>query len=204
MLILIFYLIVVLLWSSSIPLWILHLTRHTVNPNTWLDCKLFYFAVIFSGQWSSCLLAVMCIEKFFALYFPFKARSICTVTMAKRVIFIVTLILVAIDMQLFFIFETRALPKGVKYCSLVRVPLSYLKIYIKLDYTLNSYFPFTIMVLTNGAIIYKFMRASCARAQGGIESTNQALSKVANRGTAMLIHSVHHIYNSDWSTGCCR
>ena len=31
------------------------------------------------------------------------------------------------------------------------------------------------------------MQASCARDQGGTESTNQALSKSANRGTAMLI-----------------
>ena len=107
--------------------------------------------------------------------------------MAKRVTIVVTLILIAINMQLFFIFETRALPNGLKYCHLVNVPLDYLKIYIKLDYTVNSYFPFSIMVLTNGAIIYKFMRASCARHQGETESTNQALSKSANKGTAMLI-----------------
>ena len=43
------------------------------------------------------------------------------------------------------------------------------------------------MVLTNGAIIFKFMRALCARDQGGTQATNQALSKSANRGTAMLI-----------------
>ena len=43
------------------------------------------------------------------------------------------------------------------------------------------------MVLTNGAIIYKFIRASCIHDQGGTESTNQALGKFANKGTVMLI-----------------
>ena len=31
------------------------------------------------------------------------------------------------------------------------------------------------------------MQASCTRDQGGTESTNQALSKSANRGTTMLV-----------------
>ena len=43
------------------------------------------------------------------------------------------------------------------------------------------------MVLTNGAIIYKFIQASCAHDQSGTESTNQALGKSASRGTVMLI-----------------
>ena len=127
----------------------------------------------------------MCVEKFFALYFPLKTRSICTVTMAKRVTFVATLILAGYNMQNFFIRKTRVFPKGPTRC----VPLnpSYGLINHRIEYTLYSFALFTIMVLTNGAIIYTFMRASCARDQGGTESTNQALSKSANKGTAMLI-----------------
>ena len=70
---------------------------------------------------------------------------------------------------------------------MVRVPENYQMVYNQIEHTLYSFGPFSIMVLANGAIIYKFMRASCARDQGGTESTNQALSKSANRGTTMLV-----------------
>ena len=146
-----------------------------------------YFLFLFSLPCSSWLVAVMGIEKFFALYFPLKTRSICTVTMAKKVTFVVVLILLAINMQHCFIWEAAVNADGVKYCKLVNVPDGYITIYIQIDYTLYCYAPFTIMILANGAIIYKFVGASCASGQGGTESTNQALIKSANKGTAMLI-----------------
>ena len=43
------------------------------------------------------------------------------------------------------------------------------------------------MGLANIAIIYKFVQAKLASKHGGTESTNQALSKTAMRGTAILI-----------------
>ena len=107
--------------------------------------------------------------------------------MAKRVTFIVVLILAGINLQIVFILEADVRQNGVKYCKLVNAPDSYELIYLRIENTLYSFAPFIIMVLTNVAMIYKFMRASCARDQGGTESTNQALSKSANKGTAMLI-----------------
>ena len=174
-----------MLWSGCFAASVLNISRR-FNPFTWFNCKVMYFLALFSSQWSSCLLAVMCIEKFFALYFPLKARSICTVTMVKRVTFVATLILVAANIQHLFIWEADVLPNGVKYC-LANVSEPCFSIIVRINYTLYSLAPFTIMVLTKEAIIYKFMRASCVRNQGGTESTNQALSKSANRGTAMLI-----------------
>ena len=163
------------------------LLKKRINPNTWLDCKLMYFLFLFSLPCSSCIVEVMGIEKFFALYFPLKTRSICTVVMARKVTFVVVLILLAINMQHCFIWEAAVNADGHRYCKLVNVPDGYITIYIQIDYTLYCYAPFTIMILANGAIIYKFVGASCASGQGGTESTNQALIKSANKGTAMLI-----------------
>ena len=62
------------------------------------------------------------------------------------------------------------------------------KILNRIDSTLYSYAPFTIMIITNCAIIYKFMKAKLrSNNQRCTESTNQALSKSAVKGTAMLI-----------------
>ena len=174
-----------MLWSGCFAASVLNISRR-FNPFTWFNCKLILFLGIFSSQWSSWLLTVMSIEKFFALYFPLKTRSICTVVMAKRVTFFVTLILMAANVQHLFVWEVDVLPNGFRYC-LMNVPEPYISRIVRINYALYSLAPFTIMVLINGMIIYKFMRTSCVRDQGGTESTNQALSKSANRGTAMLI-----------------
>ena len=178
--------IAVVLWTECFSFWVLNITHNRVAPFTWLDCKLFYFLTPFSAELSSNLLAVMCIEKFFALYFPLRTRSLCTIAMAKRVTFSVTLILAGYNIQAFFFMSNYVLPNSNKSCSWINVSFYSSKIHFKIESTLYSFAPFTIMVLTNGAIIYKFMRASCARDQGGTESTNQALSKSANKGTTML------------------
>ena len=179
--------IVVLLWSGCFAAWLRTLTYFRINPYTWLDCKFLKFFPAFSSEWSSFLLSVMCIEKFFALYFPFKTRSICTVAMAKRVTFVVTLILVGYNTQHFFIRKSQFFRDGSIRCVIANVPRSYTLIHDRIEYTLYSFAPFTIIVVANGAIIYKFMQASCTHDQSGTESTNQALSRSANRGTAMLI-----------------
>ena len=47
---------------------------------------------------------------------------------------------------------------------------------------------FVLMFITNFAIVFKFMRAKCENSQcNSSQSTNQALVKVATKGTAMVV-----------------
>ena len=57
----------------------------------------------------------------------------------------------------------------------------------RVDGILYTWAPFAIMGVANIAIIYKFIRAKLASKRGGTESTNQAMSSAAMRGTAILI-----------------
>ena len=52
---------------------------------------------------------------------------------------------------------------------------------------LYSFGPYVIMIIANVAIAYKFLMAKIQSRGGGTESTNQALSKSAMKGTAMLL-----------------
>ena len=65
--------------------WAGHLSRRTIDLDAFTDCKLGYFLFYFGGDYSSIILAVMSVEKFFALYFPLKAKSYCTAGTAKWV-----------------------------------------------------------------------------------------------------------------------
>ena len=128
----------------------------------------------------------MSVEKFLALYFPFKTRRLCTVQIAKRVVFITFLIYAAFESQFFFIIDAR-IDNGVSYCKFVRVSESYELTFNQIDSVLYSFGPFVIMTITNCAIIYKFLRAKYKTRRDGTESTNQALSKTAVRGCLMLV-----------------
>ena len=125
----------------------------------------------------------MSIEKCLALYFPFKTKSVCTVKIAKRITLITALIFVAFDSQFFFIIKKMSHNE----CDFVRISENYPLIFNRIDSVLYTFSPFTIMTLANCAIIYKFVSAMCQNRQSGTESTNQALSKFAGKGTAMLV-----------------
>ena len=126
----------------------------------------------------------MSVEKFFALYFPLKTKTVCTVKMAKKVTIVAAGTLAAYESQFFFIMKKHE----DNYCEYIQVPESYIMIVNRIDSVLYSFAPFVIMGLLNIAIIYKFVKAKLESVRTSkTESTNQALSKSAMRGTAILI-----------------
>ena len=175
------------LWAGAFSIWIGQVTSRRVNAHAWTDCKLGYFLFFFFLHYSSTLLVVMCIEKFIALYFPLRVKTFCTVKTAKWVCSIGAILLVAFDSQFFFVYEARKNRNGYFYCVYVNVPSNYRLIFYQIHAVLHSFGPFTVMCTANAAIIYKFMVAKCRSRREGTESTIQALSKSAVKGTAMLI-----------------
>ena len=150
----------------------------------WTDCKLFYFIFYFGRHYSSTLLVLMSIEKCFAAYFPLKSKTVCTVKTAKLSTGIMGVVIIGCNIMYFFVKESRKL-SGHYYCDdfgKYRVVLDVA------DSVLYSFGPFTLICITNSAIAFKFMSSKCRRSQNNFtESTNQALTKSATRGTAMVV-----------------
>ena len=170
---------------APVSYWIFVVTNYKVNIFTWTDCKFAYFLFYFFQHFSSALLVIMSVEKFFVLYFPLKTKRICTVKIAKRVVFIAALLYIAFESQFFFIIDATA--DGQNYCVFVGVSESYPLILNRIDSVLYSFGPFVIMIITNCAIICKFLVARYKNSGSGTASTNQALSKSAIRGSLMLV-----------------
>ena len=177
------------LWSGAFVWWVAYLTHWRVNPEVWGDCKLDYFLYYFCAHYSSALLVIMSLEKFVALYFPIKAKQICTVRTAKIVCSVSALIFAGFDSQFFFIIDAYTDDDGYDTCKYKNE--NYELIFNRIDSTLYSFGPFAIMIIANSAIIYKFMKAKLKqKKQVGIattQATNQALSKTATKGTVMLV-----------------
>ena len=147
--------------------------------------------------YSSALLAIISVEKFIALYLPFKSKIICTVQIAKKVFLITGIILVLFNSQFIFITDVIESQNGYEYCFHFNVPYSYVSVlYGIIIPLLYSYGPFTIIIIINGAIMYTFAVAKWRNSYGHSSLTDQTLSKSAVRGTTMLL-TVFCIYIID-------
>ena len=174
------------LWSGCFTTWIEILTRDQVNPDKWTDCKLGYFLFFFGSQYSSTLLVLMSIEKCFAIYFPLKSKTVCTVRTAKYSTGILGFIIAGYNIQWFFLKEPQISEWSGHYICVDTKHYSD-SVHV-IDSVLYSFGPFVSMSVINFAIALKFIRAKCKSIQSNsTESTNQALSKSATRGTAMVV-----------------
>ena len=129
---------------------------------------------------------IISVEKCFALYFPFKSKTVCTIKIARRVSLVTAVIYAAFFSQMFYLAEKKSDPLQ-SYCDIYFPSLLYDKIFFYIIATLYTDAPFVIMASANFAIIYKFIKAKMKTNQNITESTDQALSKSATRGTAMLL-----------------
>ena len=176
-------LIAVVLWSGCLGAFFRHLTRGQIDLRQYTDCKLLNFMFHFGRQYSSMLLVLMSLEKCFAVYFPLKSKTVCTVTTAKWVTGTLGVILAGYNSLHLLYWES--LPSEI-YGTVCLFLKGYLtKILYTVDTALYSFGPFSLMFITNFAIGLKFMTAKCK--SSSTESTNQALVKSANRGTAMVV-----------------
>ena len=162
-------------------------TNFQVDIFVWTGCGFGFFVMYFGFSSSSALLVVISVEKCFALYFPFKTKTVCTVGTARRVSLVTVLIFVGFNLQFLFIGKKFEDEFGA-YCSYGNVSEFYVDLLFGVvSAILNSYGPFVIMILCNCAIVYKFMMVKWKNRRGNTESTSQALSKSATTGTAMLL-----------------
>ena len=171
------------LWTGCFDAWMRFLTQNKVYPATWTDCKLTYYLFYSGRQYSSMLLVLMSIEKCFAVYFPLKLKTVCTVKTAKWSSGVVGIVLAGCNVHWFFVQELYFSGISGKYsCVFYNHYHSTMGI---VDSVLFSFGPSALMFVTNFAIVFKFMRAKCK--SNSTESTNQALVKTATRGTAMVV-----------------
>ena len=174
-----------LLWTGALKTLITNLTERKVNFFSLTDCILGFFIHYFCLTYSSALLVIIFVERFIALYFPFKAKAICTSRIARMVTFVTTLIYAIFNGQFLFIALTHD-KNGYDDCYF-NVSFGYVNIlYNILISMLYSFGPLIIMIIINITIIFKFNMAKLRNTNNNSNSTNQALSKSAVRATTML------------------
>ena len=189
--------ITVVLWFGCFVAWVRFLTHFEIFPWAWTHCKLGAFMFRFGRHYSSMLLVLMSLEICFAVYFPLKSKSVCTVKTSKWATGIVGIILAGYDSMYFVAFDTFIKPSGNKDCVLNK---KYMIALWSVDSVLYSFGPLALMFITNIAIVFKFMTAKC-KITNETESTDQALGKSATRGTAMVVIVSVTFLTSEYTRG---
>ena len=120
------------------------------------------------------ILVITSIEKLFALYFPLKAKSYCTVGTAKWVTSILALAFVSLNFPslIFYKFDGEV-------CVITK-HIGFIQI---MDTMFYAFVPIVVMILANSTIIYKLMYIKYK----GISHTNESVSKSSTRGSVMVV-----------------
>ena len=131
---------------------------------------------------STSLLILTSAEKFINVYFPIAANRICTLKTARYVSLALIGGFTIFESQWFFIVKDNGSGSCVMINSKTR---KYLQTYLKIDATLYSYLPLSLMFIFNSLIIAKLLWAKRKSQRGEVNSL--ALSKAATGVTIMLI-----------------
>jgi hypothetical protein len=121
--------------------------------------------MIFSSGTSSRLaLAAMTVDRAFAVLYPLKAKTICTVFRARKTVVILTIIPVVLDLNIFFGFKIRFL--GSEFAAIVTEfeDHPWLNMVVTVYHlTVNGVLPFSVILICNVLILISVKRAASDR-----------------------------------------
>ena len=155
------------------------------------SCKIHTFLVYFLGQFSAWVLLSVTVERFISVWFPFKARHICTHRHAAIGLVILVVFLSSANVHFFW---TRGLLVSALGNDTVKLSCNHLDEYHYftgiildiLDSLLIVYIPCACMIVLNILIIIKLKRLRRRNKRGVIFAPDSNSAKV-NTMTAMLL-----------------
>ena len=155
------------------------------------SCKIHTFLVYFLGQFSAWVLLLVTVERFISVWFPFKARYLCTYKQAAIGLVILAVFISSANVHFFW---TRGLLVSALGNDTVKLSCNNLEEYYYftgiildiLDALLIAFIPCVCMIVLNILIIIKLNRLR-RRNQRGVIFTPDSNSAKVNTMTAMLL-----------------
>ena len=153
-------------------------------------CKLHIFLVYFTSHFSHWVLVAVAVERFIAVWFPFKAKILCTRRNGLFALLLLAAILLAADGHFLLTHGVRIITyKNITYrygCEINNPDYEHFDEFIWpwIDAFFYSYGPFVLMLMFNIMIIVRLLRRPLLQKSRAISNTNA--SKM-NTMTAMLL-----------------
>ena len=125
-------------------------------------CKVHIFLVYFLGHFSSWVLVAVTVERFITVWFPLKARRICTHQNGAIGMCLLIMILLSVDVH--FLWSQHLIPHKQAWICYHIVPTVFnIKVWPWVDAFLLSYGPFLCILIFNTLIINRLLKAHFER-----------------------------------------
>ncbi|ELU05629.1 hypothetical protein CAPTEDRAFT_184124 [Capitella teleta] len=140
----------VVLWVSCFKAWVRMVTGFELLHVSGAACKSVTFLYLTSTYLSSWLIVCMTVDRFIAVWFPFKVASICSVRHAR----ISTALLLSVALfSNFHVFWTFRIEKN--RCTYDHESISMAQVFEYLKLAAYCFVPFVIVLVLNAGIIHK-------------------------------------------------
>ena len=165
-----------------------------IRDFTLTGCKVHIFLVYFIKHFSAWLLVAVALERFISVWFPFRAKTICTHRNAALGVCAIAVALVGIHLHFFWTQGERIVHiansnRTRRYACNQREKFDDFlnQIWSGLEASIFTYIPFTIMLLCNILIIFRLARARLQRRRLGATSHGSHDSIRMTTMTGMLL-----------------
>ncbi|CAH1796412.1 unnamed protein product [Owenia fusiformis] len=176
------------LYTGLLGEWIRNLTHNNVDVQTLSNpgCKMYLFMMYASIHSSAWILVAVTLDRVIFVYFPIRAKYLCTVRMAKYCLLGMLVAIVALNVHFFWTFHLKHY--GGLLGSTCYAKEDYYDFWLDtwpmLDSFVASYFPFLIMLISNILIIGRLLYARHQRiAMTGATQNSTSMTQV----TVMLL-----------------
>ena len=167
--------------------WVVYVFDFDIRRTSDISCKLYYFSIYTSQQFSSWILVGVSVERVIKTYLPFRYKRMYT---SKRVVFglfIMLIILCGVNLHFFFTNGINEYTEG--SCSSLTPDYfafdEYVFVYV--DLTIFSLVPFVIMSISNILLIRVLRRVQRERSEMMHESMVEKANQFSMRMTKMLV-----------------
>ena len=176
----------------SIGSWILFgFTNGSIDLRREVDCNLISALIYLPKQISAWLVVAVSVERTLVVYFPLKAKDICSLKRARIVIGIITAGVAVVNWHVFGSYRTigEADDFSTDVCPGRTAYLDHYadNIHGWLDSSFYSYLPSLALVILNGAIIGKFMLAASGKVGPNEDAKSRTMAKNSKRMTIMAL-----------------
>ena len=140
------------------------------------------FFVFWNGNCASWIITLLSVERFLAIYFPLRTKTLTSNTKEIVTMIITAIIMAALNLHFFWTYEIIQ-GRYSKYCGSVSKYSVFLKEYwLWISLAFYSLIPFIILISTSTAIILKIVHSNYVRRQsmnqkdGGVKLTSITLT----------------------------
>ena len=179
-----------LLYLGLLRYYIRELTNIDIREKNELVCKVHVFLVSFMRHFSAWILVTVTIERFISVWYPFKAKAVCTMRNGAIALAVLGVLVFSANahslwtMELVPAFNTTN-PFKCRRGGYKGLDIFNFKIWPWIDSFLASYCPFAIMLVFNILIIIRLTQSHWYRTQG-LRTRSHSNAKMTSM-TAMLL-----------------